>query len=146
MATKKQRKRRQKDRRHEWEYVYVDEEGHEVEVEEGETDTGSGARSASAEKPSGQAKAPAKGRGATRGRTVEPPSWRRVLRRGAIFAPIMFLVISFLSKNLTLQQKLVQTLFLLAFFIPFSYLMDVLMYRAYRRRMDARAKPTDKKR
>ena len=147
MPSKKQRKRLEKQRRHEWEEVYVDSEGNEVPVEEIEPDAlpaKNADRKANTNGKPKSASRPAQQRGA--GRVVQPPSWNRVLKRSAIFAPIMFLVVSFLSKNLTLQQKVFQTMFLLAFFIPFSYLMDVLMYRAYRRRMDARAKPTDKKR
>lgn len=145
MATKKQRKREMKERRHEWEYVYVDDEGHEVAVEEDETpgsDAPRATKATTSAKPG--AKTPAKGRGAAR--KVDPPSWQRVLKRAAIFAPIMFLVISLLSKDLTLQQKVVQTVFLLAFFVPFSYLMDMLMYRAYQRRVSNAGKPPDKKR
>src|SRR6266508_2284065 len=90
MATKKQKRRREKDRRHEWEYVYVDDEGKEVEVEEDEP---------APPKPTKQAaKAPAKsgtrpkqsGRPA---RTVDPPSWQRVFKRAAIFAPVMVIVV-----------------------------------------------------
>jgi hypothetical protein len=31
-------------------------------------------------------------------------------------------------------QRLVNTVFLLAFFLPFSYAIDALMYRMYRKR------------
>lgn len=125
MATKKQRKRQQKLRRHEWEEVYIDEEGREIPVEEIDVPEPAAPRARKAEAAKSRAPAAARTRG---GRVIQPPSWQRVLKRAAIFAPIMFLVVNFLSKNLTLQQKVVQTLLLLAFFIPFSYLIDVLMY------------------
>jgi hypothetical protein len=65
---------------------------------------------------------------------VQPPSWRRVGKRALIFAPLMFLTVSFLSSELSVSQKIIQTAFLLAFFLPFSYAMDALMYRMYVRR------------
>ena len=76
---------------------------------------------------------PRKG-GASGIREVQPPSWRRVAKRGLIFAPLMFLTVTFLSGDLTIAQRVVNTAFLLAFFLPFSYAMDALMYRMYRKR------------
>ena len=72
-------------------------------------------------------------------RKVQPPSWRRVAKRGLIFAPLMFLTVSFLSSELSLVQKIGNTVFLLAFFLPFSYAMDVLMYRMFLKRGGAPA-------
>src|SRR5215210_4393961 len=122
MPNRKQRKRRQKDRRHEWEYVYVDDSGQEVEVAEDEPISRNGKRS-HRPRPAQSA-----------GREVHPPSWRRVAKRGLIFAPLMFLTVTFLSGNLTTAQRVVNTVFLLAFFLPFSYAMDALMYRMYKKR------------
>ncbi len=65
---------------------------------------------------------------------VQPPSWRRVAKRGLIFAPLMFLTVTFLSGDLTIAQRFINTGFLLAFFLPFSYVMDSFMYRMYVRR------------
>jgi hypothetical protein len=126
MPSRKQRKRRAKDRRHEWEYVYVDETGEEVEAPEDEPISQNGRRSPqrAKAKPSGQ-------------REVQPPSWRRVGKRGLLFAPLMFLTVTFLSGDLTITQRLVNTAFLLAFFLPFSYAMDALMYRLYKKRAGA---------
>jgi hypothetical protein len=123
MPSRKQRRRRAKERRHEWEEVWVDEEGNEVEPPTDEEPSRNGKRSA----------APA-ARPRTAARGVQPPSWRRVAKRGLIFAPLMFLTVTFLSGELTIAQRLVNTAFLLAFFLPFSYAMDVLMYRMYVRR------------
>jgi hypothetical protein len=123
MPSRKQRRRRAKERRHEWEEVWVDDEGNEVEPPPEEETSGR------AEK---RATAPARRQSGTR--TVQPPSWRRVGKRALIFAPLMFLTVSFLSSDLTIIQKLFQTSFLLAFFLPFSYAMDALMYRMYVRR------------
>jgi hypothetical protein len=122
MATKKQRRRRAKDRRHDYEYVWVDEEGEEVEVDEPEPN---GAR------PSRRKDAPAR----SRGRTVQPPSWKRVAKRGLIFAPLMYITVLLLSPDeFTTAQKVQQTLFLLLIFLPFSYVMDSVTYRIWRKR------------
>jgi hypothetical protein len=123
MPSRKQRRRRAKERRHEWEEVWVDDEGNEVEPPtEDETPSPNVKRTS----------APA--RRQTGGRQVNPPSWRRIGKRGLIFAPLMFLTVSFLSSELSTAQKLMQTAFLLAFFLPFSYAMDALMYRMFLRR------------
>jgi hypothetical protein len=124
MPSRKQRRRRAKARRHEWEEVWVDEEGNEVEPPLDEEPSRNGKRAA--------ATAPARQRSG--GRVVQPPSWRRVGKRGLIFAPLMFLTVTFLSGDLTIAQRLVNTAFLLAFFLPFSYAMDALMYRLSVRR------------
>ena len=127
MPSRKQRKRRAKDRRHEWEYVYVDDEtGEEVEAPDDEPISRNGKRSPQ------QAKAKTTGQ-----REVQPPSWRKVGKRGLLFAPLMFLTVTLLSGDLTMTQRLVNTAFLLAFFLPFSYAMDALMYRLYKRRAGA---------
>jgi hypothetical protein len=128
MATKKQQRRRQKLQRHEYEEVYVDDEGNEIPPEEAEELVGTQAR---------KVQRPAKERGTTRsGRALEPPSWRRTLRRGAIFFPLMLLVVFLLSPELSTAQKIVNTLVLMGFFIPFSYFMDSLMWRSYQRRLE----------
>ena len=126
MPSRRQRKRRQKDRRHDWEYVYVDDDGNEVEVPEDELALSRNGKQAAQQQPrKGQASGM---------REVQPPSWRRVGKRGLIFAPLMFLTVTFLSGELTIAQRLINTAFLLAFFLPFSYAMDALMYRMYRKR------------
>jgi hypothetical protein len=133
MPTRKQRRRRQKDRRHEWEYVYVDDEGHEVEVEEDATAPAKPARPAVKTAAKLGAKS---GRSARAGRKVDPPSWRRVYRRAAIFGPVMVVVVYLLKpKGASPASVAVQVIVLLVFFLPFSYMMDSLMYRAYRKRI-----------
>jgi hypothetical protein len=121
MSRRKQQRRRAKERRHEWEEVWVDEEGNEVEQPEDEVSSTNVRAATRAPRQSGA-------------RTVQPPSWRRVGKRALIFAPLMFLTVSFLSSELTLTQRFLQTLMLLAFFLPFSYLIDSLMYRMFVRR------------
>jgi hypothetical protein len=129
MPSRKQRRRQAKARRHEWEEVWVDEEGNEIEgpheVDEDTSRNGKRTSAASARQPKGAV------------RNVQPPSWQRVAKRGLIFAPLMFLTVTFLSSSLTVSQRIVNTIFLLAFFLPFSYLMDTLMYRMAQKRANA---------
>ena len=147
MPTKKQRRRREKGRRHEWEEVWVDDDGRELSPEEvEELDGGAAATAVKTESRSKTSAKPAqKKAGGRPAREVKPPSWQRVIRRGAIFAPVMFVVISLLSRDLSVQAKLLQTLFLLVFFVPFSYLMDTMMYRSYRKRIGEPPAPTSTK-
>lgn len=119
MATRKQRRRREKELRHD--YVWVDDEGNEVEPD------GAPARaSANGTRP--------KSASAGTGRTVQPPSWRKSFKRGAIFAPIMLATVMLLSKNLSLAQQVTQALFIVSVFIPFSYFLDRVFYRSYLKR------------
>ena len=122
MATRKQRKRRQKGRRHEYEYVYVDDEGREVEAapEEVRAD----------KRTNGTAPQPVM-RG---GRKLEPPSWQKVGKRALWIGPLMFLTLTVIAKELTLAQRLSQTLLMLGLFLPVSYLMDRTLYRSTTRR------------
>src|ERR671914_968860 len=109
MPTRKQRRRREKEMRHD--YVWEDEEGNVLEPDEVPTRrTDSGRK-----------------RGATAGRAVrevQPPSWRRTLKRGLVFAPVMFMVVMLLSGDMTLGAQIAQTAFIVAIFIPFSYFLD----------------------
>lgn len=136
MPTRKQRRREAKLRRHEWEEVYVDAEGRELDPDEIEGTAASPTNGRRLERKVSGAPAP-RGSGF---RAIQPPSWRRVLRRGAIFAPLMFLTVHFLSPaGVTALQKVTQTAFLLLVFMPFSYVMDTVTYRMFRRRQRADA-------
>ena len=126
MPSRKQRRRRQKERRHEYEYVYVDEEGREVEVEPDESKA-----------PERKDKRPAPSRG---GRVMDPPSFRRVGRRALIFGPLMFITIRLLERGEPFAASIFRTAFLLLIFLPFSYVMDAVMYRTYQRRMSGAKK------
>jgi hypothetical protein len=133
VPTRKQRRRQQKLRRHEYEEVYVDEEGNIVDVDEGalETESSPSRNGRSARSTARPARAAARG-----GRTIQPPSWRRVLKRGAIFAPVMFILVSILpgGSDISIEGRVLNTLFLVAIFLPFSYLMDTVTYRIWRKR------------
>jgi hypothetical protein len=135
VTTRKQRRRRQKERRHEYEYVYVDEQGEEVEVDPAELEETSAPAPRS--KPRS---APKQERSASfRGREVPPPSWRRVGKRGLIFAPFMFLTLLLLDQGRSYDLLVINTVVLLAFFLPFSYVLDTLMYRVYLKRTAGQA-------
>jgi hypothetical protein len=135
MPTKKQRRRHQKARRHEYEYVYVDDEGNEVAVEPAELRAEKDGQRES--RPSkGTNKKPAPRGGA--GKTIQPPSWRRSGRRALIFGPLLIAAMMLFNKDLPLSQQIAPAVFLMAFFIPFSYFTDSLAYRMYRRRLDRR--------
>jgi hypothetical protein len=123
VATKKQRRRRQKLQRHEYEYVVETEEGEEVVVEPPKA----GEKAASSAKRQDQVVD-------RRGRVMKPPSWGRVLKRGAIFAPILAILIWVTGGQLSTTGKIFNIAILLAIFIPFSYFVDVLIYRSVQRR------------
>jgi hypothetical protein len=123
VATKKQRRRREKLQRHEYEYVVEDEEGEEIVVESPRSAT------TSTKEPKGPPKVVDR-----RGRVVQPPSWGRVLKRGAIFGPILAVLIWVTGGNLSTSAKIFNIAVLLAIFLPFSYLVDMMIYRAVQRR------------
>jgi hypothetical protein len=147
VPTRKQRRRQAKERRHEYEYVFVDEEGNEVEVESEEDAPADKPRATktgptSAKKPQSRSRQPAAARG---GRKIDPPSWQRVFRRAAIFAPVMLVVIYLLDKNAGAPAILLQLVVLLGLFLPFSYYMDTIMYRQYRKRIGDPLPPRERK-
>ena len=121
MPTRKQRRRRAKEHRHE--YVWEDDQGNELDP---------------AELPSGKVREPAPAASSRSARDVQPPSWRRTLKRALVFAPIMFATVYLLSPGLPLVTKVTQTLFIVAIFIPFSYFLDGVFYRSHRRRLARR--------
>ncbi len=69
------------------------------------------------------------------GREPQAPSWRRTLKRALIFAPIMLGTVMLLSNDLTLAQQVSQTAIIVAIFIPFSFLLDGVFWRSYRKRL-----------
>jgi hypothetical protein len=138
MATQKQRRRRAKEKRHDYELVYIDEDGVEqpVEREEPRKPTGKGAKGA---KASSSNKAKSGSSGSRQRKLAQPPSWPKVLKRGAIFAPVFFAVVILLSgKGLTAasaRSAIIQTVLLIAVFIPFSYFMDRVVWRQQQKRL-----------
>src|SRR3972149_9279296 len=122
MATKKQRRRREKLQRHEYEYVVETEEGEEV-VATPRAATKSGGERTTQGKVIDR-----------RGREAKPPSWSRVLKRGAILGPILFVLMFVLDQKTSVASKTLTVLFMLLLFLPFSYLTDRFLYRAVAKR------------
>jgi hypothetical protein len=122
VPTRKQRKRRAKERRHDYEYVYV-----EVEPDEANASAGKDRRAAR----------PGAARAASR---IEPPSWGKVGRRALIFGPLMFIIIRLLESSEPIAASLLRTIFLLLIFLPFSYVMDSVMYRMHQKRISHQSK------
>lgn len=120
MPTRKQRRRRAKEFRHE--YVWEDDEGNELDPEEDD----------------GEGKSRSQRSSARPGREPQAPSWRRTLKRGLVFAPVMFVVVMLLSNDLPLTDQLIQTALIVGIFIPFSYLLDGVLWRSYKRRTERR--------
>jgi hypothetical protein len=128
MSTRKQRRRRAKEHRHE--YVWEDGEGNELDPQD-----------PSSPKEESRSRAAS----SRSGREPQPPSWRKTLKRGLIFAPIMLVTVMLLSNNITRTQQVTQTALIVAIFVPFSYFLDGVFYRNYKRRL-ARREQTDGRR
>jgi len=129
MPSKKQQRRRQKLKRHEYEEVYVDEEGNELAPEVAEELV-----AADPVKNAKPARAEPTRRG---GRTIDPPSWRRTGRRALLFFPLMLITVFLIAGDeVTTLGKIVQTIALMAFFLPFSYFMDTMVWRSAQRRLE----------
>jgi hypothetical protein len=59
------------------------------------------------------------------------------MRRAAIVGPVLFAFVYLTSRDrLSITGVLLNTVVLLAFFIPFSYLVDRMVYRAVLRRRE----------
>ena len=132
MPSRKQRRRRQKLQRHEYEYV--------VETDEGEVplDRLREADDAEVRGRDGRSTRPAtSGLIDRRGRPIEKPTLRRVLRRAAIFGPILAIFVYLTAGDrLDTAGIVVNALVLIAFFIPFSYFVDLMVYRLMLRRYE----------
>ena len=136
MATQKQRRRRAKEKRHDYDLVYIDEEGVEQPVEREDGPRKPPARVGKGTTATKSQKTQASGKGGRRGREVQPPSWNKVLKRGAIFAPIFFATVMLLGgSKMTIQSAIVQTVLLIGVFIPFSYFMDHIVWRQQQKRL-----------
>ena len=137
MTNQKQRRRRAKENRHDYDLVYMDEDGVEQPVERDDgprKPPGRLGRNTTATKS--QRTQPAD-KGGRRGRVVQPPSWRKVLKRGAIFAPIFFATVMLLGGGkMTIPGAIVQTALLIGVFIPFSYFMDRVVWRQQLKRLN----------
>ena len=128
MANQKQRRRRAKEKRHQYDLVEIDGEGNETVLSATEV------KSEAPEKTKKPASRGSKAGSSPRG-TPKPPTWGRVLKRAAIFAPIFLATVLLLGGDrITFPGALLQTSFLLAIFVPFSYFMDRLVWRSHEKR------------
>jgi hypothetical protein len=127
MATKKQRRRREKLQRHEYEYVVETEEGEEVVVDPPRA-------SRTPDAAPGQKKLPPGAIVDRRGRVVQKPTWARALKRGAIFGPLLLLLMFALGGNISTSAKIVQAVLMLLIFLPMSYVTDLFIYRSVQKR------------
>ena len=129
MANQKQRRRRAKEKRHQYDLVQIDEEGNETVL------TATDVRSEAPEKTKPASRG-SKASAPSRRGAPKPPTWGRVLKRAAIFAPIFLATVLLLGGDrITFPGALLQTSFLLAIFVPFSYLMDRLVWRSHEKRL-----------
>jgi hypothetical protein len=126
VPSRKQRRKREKLQRHEYEYVIETEEGEEIPVE-----------SPRAVEAAGNGKAPKSKEPVDRkGKPVPKPSLRRVLRRTAIFAPLIAVFVYWTAPDASVAALVFNVALLLAFFMPFSYVVDAFVYRMLLRRQE----------
>ena len=135
MPTRKQRRRREKLQRHEYEYVLETEEGEEIPLESAREAREAGTSKDSKTEGRGKQANGVVGRG---GRVIPEPSFQRVLRRSAIFAPLIavFVYVTSQGDNFSWAGFIFTITLLLLFFMPFSYMVDVLVYRMAKRRQE----------
>ena len=128
MPSRKVRRRRAKLKRHEYEYVIETPEGEEIAIEHPR------------ERPDADDGKAKRGRAPVdrRGREIPKPTFQRVLRRTGIFTPLLFVVVYLTSPDASVATIVFNVALLLAFFIPFSYMVDVLVYRMVMRRQERR--------
>ncbi len=136
MPSRKQKRREAKSKRHEYEFVYVDDDGNEVdEVPEellAPKERRNGAKAASAKKPAQRPQA----RGSRSGRTPQPPSWKRSLKRAAILGAVVFVFFSFFGGkgNAKYAVALQLTAMYTLLFVPFTYAIDRFAYKRWQAR------------
>lgn len=144
MPSRKQKRREAKSKRHEYEFVYVDDDGNEVEdvpeelLAPKERSNGSKA-AASAKKPAQRPQA----RGSRSGRTPQPPSWSRSLKRAAILGAVVFVFFSFFGGkgNAKYAVALQLTAMYTLLFVPFTYAIDRFAYRRWQVRQGGAPAP-----
>jgi hypothetical protein len=126
MATRKHRARRAKTFRHEHVLVDYDDEGNEIQVTASELR----ARKETPEKAKAKTATPAKGRSRAT-RVPQPPSWRRSLRRGAMWGSATVVASVLLLRSASLPARVLIGAFYAAMFIPMTYWLDGMVYRKY---------------
>ena len=127
MPSKKQRRKREKLQRHEYEYVLETEDGEEILERPTEVE---------ATEKNGKPRKAVAGPVDRHGKPIAKPSFRRVLRRTAIFAPLIAIFIYITAPDLTPAGLILNVALLLAFFMPLSYVVDTFVYRTLWRRYE----------
>ena len=127
MPSKKQRRKREKLQRHEYEYVLETEDGEEILERPSEVE---------ATEKNGKPRKAVAGPVDRHGKPIAKPSFRRVLRRTAIFAPLIAIFIYITAPDLTPAGLILNVALLLAFFMPLSYVVDTFVYRMLWRRYE----------
>jgi hypothetical protein len=127
MPSRKQRRKREKLQRHEYEYVIETEDGEEILERPPEVD---------ATEKNGKPRKAVAGPVDRHGKPIAKPSFRRVLRRTAIFGPLIAIFIYITAKDLSPAGLVLNVLLLLAFFMPLSYVVDTVVYRMLWRRYE----------
>lgn len=132
MASKKQQNRRDKAMRHglgrhAFEYVTVDEDGNEIEPEEAERPARGTASRGKAKKsaPAKRARRPA--------REPQPPSLKRLGKRGALFLPVI-LLLTLSQKKVSVESRIIQALLFAAVFVAIMWFSDHLIYKMWQKR------------
>jgi hypothetical protein len=128
VASKKQRRRREKLQRHEYEYVLETEEGEEVIESPRDPESVKAGNGKPAKASSGPLD--------RHGKPLAKPTWRRVLRRAAIFTPLIAIFVYITAGDLTVAGLILNVALLMAFFIPLSYVVDLVVYRMLWRRWE----------
>jgi hypothetical protein len=129
VPSRKQRRKREKLQRHEYEYVIETEEGEEIAVDSPRAvESARNGQAAKAKEPAGPLD--------RKGKPVAKPSLRRVLRRTAIFAPLIAIFVYWTSPDASVAAIIFNVALLLAFFMPFSYVVDAFVYRMLLRRQE----------
>jgi hypothetical protein len=128
VANRKQRRRREKEKRHDYDVVEIDAEGNETVLRSSELRPEDEPRKSSTSRKTSRS-------GRVRG-VAQPPSWKRVLKRGALFAPIFFATVLLLGgKSITIAGAILNSVLLIAVFVPFSYFMDRFLWRSQQKRL-----------
>ena len=127
MPSRKQRRRREKLQRHEYEYVIETEDGEEILERPPDVEV---------TEKNGKPRKAVAGPVDRHGKPIAKPSFRRVLRRTAIFGPLIAVFIFITAKDLSPAGLVLNVLLLLAFFMPLSYVVDTVVYRMLWRRYE----------
>lgn len=127
MPSRKQRRKREKLQRHEYEYVIETEDGEEIVERPPEVEA----------TENGKPRKSVAGPVDRHGKPIAKPSFRRVLRRTAIFGPLIAIFIYITAgEDLSPAGLVLNVLLLLAFFMPLSYVVDTVVYRMLWRRYE----------